>query len=99
MPAYLVITYDVSDPERYADYNPAAVPSIMKTVSKHGGETVFAGPPDVLNGSVGANTVCVRFPDAEAAKAWLADDEYAPFNAIRMESTTNIVEFIAPGVG
>ena len=71
----------------------------MKTVQKHGGETVFAGQPDVLTGSIGSSVVCIKFPDAGAAKAWLADPEYAPANSIRLESTTNVTEFVAPGMG
>ena len=99
MAAFLVITYDVSDAERYAEYNPGSLQGIFETVAKHGGEAVFAGPPDVVTGSVEHTAVCIKFPDADAAKAWLADDEYAPFKAIRMESTTNIAEYVVPGVG
>ena len=31
--------------------------------------------------------------------AWLDDDEYAPFKAIRYESTSNIKEYVVPGLG
>ena len=98
MAALLVITYDVTDPDRYAEYNPGSLPAIMATVGKHGGAPVAAGPPDAVKGS--ANNVCVaiQFPDADAAKAWLDDDEYAPLKEIRYSATDNIAEFVVPGL-
>jgi len=99
MSAYLVITYDVSDPDKFAEYSPGSVPAILATLAKHGGETVFAGPPEVVTGSTAAAATCVRFPDANAAKAWLADEDYATAKEIRSESTTNITEYIVPGFG
>ncbi len=94
MSVFLMITYDVSDPERYADYNPASLAGIMPTLAKHGGEVVMSGPPEVLAGAMEHTIVGIKFPDAEAAKAWADDEEYAPFKAIRYESTTNITEYI-----
>ena len=70
MSAFLVITYDVSDAERYAEYNPGSLEGILQTVAKHGGEAVFAGPPDVVTGSMEHTAVCIKFPDADAAKAF-----------------------------
>lgn len=57
------------------------------------------GPPDVVTGSMENVVVCISFPDADAAKAWLDDEEYAPMKAIRLESTSNIKEYVVPGVG
>ncbi len=99
MSAYLVLTYDVSDPDRYADYNPGSLEGIFGSVAKHGGEAAFAGHTEAVTGSAEGTAVCIKFPDADAAKAWLDDDDYAPFKAIRYESTTNISEYIAPGLG
>ena len=99
MAALLIISYDVSDPERYADYNPGGLEGIMATIGKHGGQPVAVGPPDVVTGSMEHTVVCISFPDADAAKAWLADDEYAPLKSIRYASTDNIKEYIVPGFG
>ena len=99
MSSLMVITYDVSDPERFAEYNPGSIEAIMATISAHGGQPVAAGPPDVVEGSAESVAVCISFPDADAAKAWAADAEYAPYKAIRYESTTNIAEYIVPGFG
>lgn len=98
MAALLIISYDVSDAERYAEYNPGSLGPIMGTVAKHGGQAVAAGPPDVVTGSMEHTVVCVSFPDADAAKAWLADEEYAPYKAIRHESTSNTKEYVVPGL-
>ena len=99
MSALLIITYDVSDADRYAEYNPGSLGEIMATVGKHGGQPVAAGPPDVVTGSMEHTAVCISFPDADAAKAWLDDDDYAPLKAIRYESTSNIREYVVPGFG
>ena len=99
MSVYLVITYDVTDPERYADYNPGSLPGIQSTLRKHGGAVVFAGPPESLKGEPTHVAVGLTFPDADAANAWLDDPEYAEAKAIRLEATDNIVSYIAAGVG
>ena len=99
MSAYLMISYDVSDEERFKDYNPGSLQAIFATISGHGGEIVGAGPTDVTVGAAASTCVCIKFPSADAAKAWQGDDEYAPLKAIRYESTTNITECIVPGMG
>lgn len=99
MSALLIVSYDISDPDGYAEYNPGSLAGIMATIAKHGGEAVAAGPPDVVMGETEHTVVCISFPDADAAKAWLDDDEYAPFKAIRHGSTTNIKEYVVPGLG
>jgi uncharacterized protein (DUF1330 family) len=68
-------------------------------MAKCGGQPVTAGAPEVVMGSPEQVAVCVSFPDAESAKAWFDDDEYAPLKAIRHESTINIREYIVPGFG
>jgi uncharacterized protein (DUF1330 family) len=99
MSAYMVLAYDVTDAERFAEYNPGSLEGIFATIAKHGGEGAFAGQTEVLTGSAASHAVCIKFPDADAAKAWLNDDDYAPLKAIRHSSTTNISEYIAPGLG
>lgn len=99
MAVLLIITYDISDPDRYAEYNPGSIGEIMATVGKHGGQPVAAGHPEAVTGSPEQTAVCIQFPDADAAKAWLQDDEYAPLKAIRYEATSNIKEYVVPGLG
>lgn len=99
MSVLLIINYDVSDAERFAEYNPGSLKGIFATISKHGGAITHAGRPESMVGDATQASVCISFDDADAAKAWLADEEYAPFKAIRYESTTNISEYIVPGLG
>lgn len=98
MAVYMIITYDVTDPERFKDYNPGSLSDIFATISKHGGSIVGAGPTDAVEGSTEQTCVIVNFPDADAAKAWAADDEYAPMKAIRYEASSNTTEFIVPAL-
>ena len=94
MTAYLMITYDVTNPERLADYNPGKADELRATIDKHGGQVLAAGPGDATVGSTPERSVLLSFPDADTAKAWQADDEYAPLKAIRYEATTNISEVL-----
>jgi len=94
MAAYLIISYDISDADRFAEYNPGKGKEIRDTVVKHGGQVLAAGPSDATVGSSPSTTVLLSFPDADAAKAWQADDEYAPLKAIRYDATTNISEVL-----
>ena len=52
MAALLIVSYDVSDPDRYAEYNPGGLEAIMGTVAKYGGAPVAVGPPDVVTGTM-----------------------------------------------
>ena len=97
MTAYLVITYDVTNPERLADYNPGKAELLKATIAKHGGAVVAGGPTEVTDGNGTERCVLLSFPDADAAKAWQNDDDYAPAKAIRLEATTNVTELIVEG--
>ncbi len=97
MAAYLMISYDVSDAERFADYNPGSGKAIRQTISNYGGNVLAAGPAEATVGSAPSICVLVSFPDVDAAKAWQDDDEYAPLKAIRLEATTNVNEVVLPG--
>ena len=97
MSALLVVTYDVSDPERFADYNPGSREALGATIAKHGGKVLAGGLADVTVGDGPEKCVVISFPSADAAKAWQDDEEYAPLKAIRYESTSNITELIVLG--
>ena len=97
MAAYLILSYDISDPDRFADYNPGSLPAIRETIRAHGGAVIFGGPAEFLRGEAKQNVVGVKFPDAAAAKAWLDDPAYAEAKAIRLEATTDITSFLIEG--
>jgi len=95
MSAYFVVTYNISNQDEYAKYNPGSMPTIVQTITKHGGEILVAGHDCVrLNGDEQDVKVIIKFPSSEAAQAWHDDPDYAEAKAIRLGSTTNINAFI-----
>jgi uncharacterized protein (DUF1330 family) len=87
MPAYIVVSIDVHDPERYAEYIEAAPASI----ASHGGHYVIRnGRSEVLEGDWDLKRfVVLEFPTYEQAKAWHDSADYAPVRAIREETATS----------
>lgn len=96
MSAYLIIAYDVSDPEEFAKYNPGSLNLIMQTLTKHGGKPLSAGGDSEWLTDKRQVVVVIEFPSAEAARAWEEDPDYAEAKAIRLRSTSNRFELIAP---
>lgn len=96
MTAFLVFTYDISDPEAYAKYNPAGMGTIMETLMRHGGEVLAAGPAKAAEGTGKHTHVPLKFPSEEAAQAWLDDPDYAPLRKIRRGATTHNYAWLAP---
>lgn len=96
MAAYLVIAYDVSDPDTYAKYSPQGMPVILQTLTKYGGKPLVVGPAtEWLEGQRQA-LVVIEFPTVEAAHGWENDPEYATIKVHRMAGTTNKIEAVAP---
>ena len=96
MPGYFIATYDVTDPDTYAKYNPGSMPTIMETIGKHGGKVLAAtGDAHWLEGQRHV-VVVIEFPDVESGVAWRNDPQYAEVLPIRLGATTNIVEMVVP---
>jgi len=75
MAAYIVATVTITDPVRFAEYGKA----IAGLSEKFGGEAVVKGPVvDTLEGAdvTGQRVVVSRYPDAEAARAYVRSAEY-----------------------
>ena len=82
MPAYLVATIRISDPDKFSDYA-AAIAGLSE---KFGGEYVLRGKvSEALEGNVDPDerVVVSRFPDADAARAYIASPEYKAGAALR----------------
>lgn len=81
MASYLIAAVAVHDPEGYEQYR-AAVPALVR---KHGGEyLVRGGALEVVEGEWSPRRLAVlRFPDRNAALAFLNDPEYLPLKEIR----------------
>lgn len=75
MPAYIVATVDILDPERFAAYGKA----IAGLSESFGGEPIVRGATlEYLDGEGPASqrVVVTRFPDAAAARAYIGSDAY-----------------------
>ena len=93
MAAYIVATVQIEDPERFAAYGKA----IAGLSEKHGGERVVGGPvQEVLEGQgeVGERVVVSRFPDAEAAKGYIASAEYRAAATLREGAATVVMRLL-----
>jgi uncharacterized protein (DUF1330 family) len=91
MPAYVIADVRaVHDPDALVEYRRRNT----ATVTAHGGRfLVRGGELEAVEGDWPTRRIVVmEFPDAAAARAWYASDEYAPLKAIRRAaSDTNIV--------
>jgi uncharacterized protein (DUF1330 family) len=84
MPAYIVATYEITDPERYQKYLPGA----GATIQAHGGELLAAErSTEVLEGPAPPVTVIIRFPDKATAEAWYRSEDYQAVVHFRQESS------------
>jgi uncharacterized protein (DUF1330 family) len=75
MAAYIIATVRITDPVRFAAYGKA----VTGLSAKYGGENVLIGKvTDVLEGDspLDERVVVVRFPDADAARSYIASPEY-----------------------
>jgi uncharacterized protein (DUF1330 family) len=67
VPAYVVVSLDITDPEGYQSYLPGAGAAI----AGHGGRLLAADPGSaVLEGAARPVTVVIEFPDTATADAW-----------------------------
>lgn len=75
MAAYIVATVRITDPVRFAEYGKG----IAGLSERFGGESLVKGAvAEVLEGEgmIGERVVVSRYPDAAAARAYLAAPEY-----------------------
>lgn len=82
MTAYLIAEVEITDDA----WVPAYAAAVHNMVHKHGGKYLSrSGNIDVLEGSPPKATLIalLQFPSKDAAKAFAADPEYAPFGAAR----------------
>lgn len=81
MPAYLIGTIRVVDPQRWQEY----VDCVGATFSQHGGRVMFRGVKDVqLSGAAhGESVVVAEFADAAALKRWHDSADYQQLIAVR----------------
>lgn len=96
MAAYLIISYDVSDLDVFQQCNPGSLPVITQTMTKHGGKPLAVGGDNDWEAGHRQQVIIMEFPTKDAAHAWENDPDYAAAKALRLASTTNRFEVIAP---
>lgn len=83
MPAYMIVTAKIADPDAFIQgYGAAAA----KLVEQYGGKYVLRGPgAELLEGDFGdgASMVISEWPDKAAAKAFWNSPEYAAAKKLR----------------
>lgn len=98
MPAYVIATYDIVDPEGYKGY----VPGVVPLLHKHGGKVLIADhEARPLEGEKRSVYAVLKFESEEAALGWYNDPAYEPVKKIRLDSCANnsvalVKEFVPP---
>ncbi len=86
MPAYVIATMDIHDPETYRKYTDHTPP----TVKKYGGKYLTRG--DEVTTAEGATfterMVILEFPSKQHAMTWLADPDYVAAAKFRHAAST-----------
>lgn len=86
MSAYIIVSYDIVDPEGYEGY----VPGVVPLLEKHGAEILVAEfDATPLEGNKRSVYVVLRFDSEEAALGWYRDPAYEPVRKIRLTSCDN----------
>ena len=97
MPAYVIASESIHDPEAFGKYAQAAGPTLVQ----YGGKMLAAGPPaEVLEGEPNPMTAVVEFASVEAAKRWYNSPEYQAIVGLRHAAATGWLmiaeEFVMP---
>jgi uncharacterized protein (DUF1330 family) len=92
MSAYITANLNITDRERYADYE-AGFAAIF---AKHGGEMLAVDDqPGALEGDAIYNRcVIIRFPDSASAMRWWNSDEYQALASIRHEASSGTISLV-----
>lgn len=93
MTVYVIADVEVTDDSWVPEY----AEKVHDIVHKHGGKYLSrSGNIEVLEGEPLPNTLIalISFPNAEAAKAFANDPEYAPFGKARQDGTNSRFQLI-----
>ncbi len=86
MSVYVIVSYDIEDPEVYEGY----VPGVRPLLQKHSAEILVADyEAKTIEGEGRGVNVVLKFESEAAAMSWYNDSDYGPVKKIRLDSTTN----------
>ena len=93
MPAYLIVNYDITDPDGYRSYQKQSAP-ILPT----GARVLVLDPASIAKeGTAGAQTVVIEYPTKEDALAAYEADAYQAVVGLRHGATDNSRAVIVDG--
>jgi uncharacterized protein (DUF1330 family) len=89
--AYVVANFRITDAEGYSAYPPLARPML----AAHGAEVLAVDrDSEVLEGRAGHNTVVIRFPSKEVARAFYDSPEYREIVGLRTNNSEGFMVLI-----
>lgn len=89
--AYVVGNFRITDPESYAAYPPLVRPML----AAHGARVIAVDrESEVLEGEPAHNTVVIRFPSREAARAFYDSPEYLEIVRLRTDNSDGFLVLI-----
>lgn len=98
MPAYLIVNYNVEDPEKYGEYSAAAGP-VMK-IGEACQIKAFDPATERLEGETsGHQTIILEFESKEKAKEIYESGEYQKIIPTRLAATSNHFAVLVNGIG
>ena len=84
MAAYFVVSYKITDPDGYAPYVPAVIPTLMA----HGCEVLVADyESEIFEGEPDQVTIVLKFPSKEAARVWYNSADYQAIKHLRTDNS------------
>ena len=84
--AYVIGSYDISDPQGYEGY----VPGVLERLQAHGAEVIVADfDAEALEGDRRGVYVVLKFESEESARRWYEDPVYEPIKQKRIRSSKN----------
>lgn len=90
MAAYLIANYQITNPEAYAAYPPAVIPTLLA----HDAEVLVADyESEVVEGQASGVTIVVKFPSKKAALTWYNSSEYQAIMHSRIDNSEGFVLF------
>jgi uncharacterized protein (DUF1330 family) len=94
-PAFIIATVRITDPDRFAAYAKATT----GLREAFGGETLVRGPvTEVLEGEgvLGDRMVVLRFPNADAARAYIGSQAYQAVKHLRRDAAEVVMRLVEP---
>jgi uncharacterized protein (DUF1330 family) len=97
MTAYLIVNYDVTDPDLYKEYQAGAGPALK--VGTDCEVLVFDQKSAAVEGEPGHQTVVLKFDSVERAKAIYDSGDYQAVVGKRHSATKNHFAVLVEGMG